>query len=235
MYLEGVATPGELPIAMYAVKSQQFRWNKGGAETAVKLFGRVWHADGSLTFKLHAFFHLFNSSVFVGVLLAALLSVPVLFIKSSHPEINWLFDLGIIFLLGFFSISFFYWVATKQVYDNPIRIFLRRFPSFLIVSMGLSLHNGWAVIQGLFGKKSPFVRTPKFNVLSQQGDWRNNAYFKPSISVITILEGFLCLYFLFGIATGIYLHDTVLIFFHVMLALGFGSVFCYSLTSLRHA
>jgi cellulose synthase/poly-beta-1,6-N-acetylglucosamine synthase-like glycosyltransferase len=235
MYLESVATPGELPIVMHAVKSQQFRWNKGGAETARKLFTRVLRGNGSLTSKIHAFFHLFNSSVFVGVLVAAILSVPVLFIKSAHPEIEWLFDLGVLFLLGFFSISIFYWIATKQVYENAVYTFLRRFPSFLIVSMGLSLHNGWAVLQGLSGRKSPFVRTPKFNVLSRQGDWRNNVYLKPSVGVITILEGILCLYFLFGIATGIYLRDSVLMFFHVMLAIGFGSVFFYSFTSLRNA
>ena len=29
-YLEGVETPAELPVAISAARSQQFRWNKGG-------------------------------------------------------------------------------------------------------------------------------------------------------------------------------------------------------------
>lgn len=36
-YVESIASPAELPTDMNAVKSQQFRWNKGGAETAKKL------------------------------------------------------------------------------------------------------------------------------------------------------------------------------------------------------
>ena len=234
-YLEDVSTPGELPVMMQAVKTQQFRWNKGGAETARKLFGSVLQSNASLVHKSHAFFHLFNSSVFVGVLTAAILSVPMLYIKTRHPEIKWLFDLGVVFLIGFFSISLFYWVATKQFYNNPLKIFFSRFPSFLIVSMGLSLHNGLAVVEGLLGIKTPFIRTPKFNIHRKGDSWRNNVYFKPTLSMLTILEGILCLYFLFGIAAGIYLHDNVLIIFHIMLALGFGSVVYYSVKPLTHA
>lgn len=233
-YLEDVSTIGELPVIMQAIKTQQFRWNKGGAETARKLFGRVLLSDISLTHKTHAFFHLFNSSVFVGVLIAALLSVPMLYIKTKNPGITWLFDLGVIFLFGFLSISLFYWIATKQFYKHPLKIFFQRFPGFLIVSMGLSLHNGLAVLEGLFGIKTPFVRTPKFNIQQKGDSWRNNVYFKPTLDVITILEGLLCLYFVFGIAAGIYLHDNILMAFHIMLVLGFGSVFYYSVKPFTH-
>jgi cellulose synthase/poly-beta-1,6-N-acetylglucosamine synthase-like glycosyltransferase len=233
-YLEDVTTPGELPIVMQAIKSQQFRWNKGGAETAKKLFGRVLRSRNSFIHKVHAFFHLFNSSVFVGVFVAALLSIPMLFIKKRHPEISWLFDLGIVFLFGFLSISIFYWVATKQFYDRPMNTFLRRFPSFLVVSMGLSLHNAVAVIEGLLGIKTPFIRTPKFNIQRKNERW-SSEYFKPSLSIITLLEGILCLYFIFGIATGIVMHDNILMIFHVMLVFGFGIVFFHSINSFRHA
>ena len=41
VYKEDVESPAELPIIMPAIKSQQFRWNKGGAETARKNFGKV--------------------------------------------------------------------------------------------------------------------------------------------------------------------------------------------------
>jgi cellulose synthase/poly-beta-1,6-N-acetylglucosamine synthase-like glycosyltransferase len=233
-YLEDVTTPGELPIVMQAIKSQQFRWNKGGAETAKKLFGRVLRSRNSFIHKVHAFFHLFNSSVFVGVFVAALLSIPMLFIKERHPETSWLFDLGIVFLFGFLSISIFYWVATKQFYDRPMNTFLRRFPSFLVVSMGLSLHNAVAVIEGLLGIKTPFIRTPKFNIQRKNERW-SSEYFKPSLSIITLLEGILCLYFIFGIATGIVMHDNILMIFHVMLVFGFGIVFFHSINSFRHA
>jgi len=229
VYLENVETPGELPVIMPAIKSQQYRWNKGAAETARKNFGNVLRSDFSVKNKVHAFFHLFNSSVFVCLLIAAILSIPMLYIKHNHPEIEWLFDLGIIFLCGFLSITLFYWVATKRFYPTRAgKTFLYLYPRFIIVSMGLSLHNGLAVIEGLLGRKTPFIRTPKFNLSEKRKSWKGNVYVKTAISPQTILEGLLCLYFIGGIAAGIMLRDGGLLIFHAMLALGFGAVFYYS-------
>jgi cellulose synthase/poly-beta-1,6-N-acetylglucosamine synthase-like glycosyltransferase len=233
-YLEEIATPGELPVIMPAIKAQQYRWNKGGAETARKVFAEVITSDLKNVNKVHAFFHLFNSSVFLSVLLAALLSVPVLFIKKNHPEINWIFTLGNIFLVGFMSVSIFYWIATKQFNEHSGKTFFNLFPSFLMVSMGLSLHNGLAVIEGLLGFKTPFVRTPKFNIRKKGDPWKDNVYVHPRLNLITVLEGLLCLYFVAAIALGIYLHVGILIFFHAMLAIGFGCVFYYSIKPLAN-
>ena len=229
VYLENVECPGELPVIMTAIKSQQYRWNKGAAETARKNFGKVLLSGFSWKNKMHAFFHLFNSSVFVCLLVAAILSIPMLFIKHNHLEIEWLFDLGVVFIIGFLSITLFYWVATKRFYPEQAgKTFLSLYPRFLIVSMGLSLHNGLAVMEGLTGRKTPFIRTPKFNLSEKQKSWKNNVYVKNSITAQTIGEGLLCLYFLGGIAAGIVLRDGGLIFFHAMLAMGFGAVFYYS-------
>ncbi len=228
-YLEEVETKGELPVIMPAIKSQQYRWNKGAAETARKNFGKVLRSSLPLKNKIHAFFHLFNSSVFICLLIAAMLSIPMLYIKHQHPEIEWLFNLGIVFLAGFLSITLFYWVATKRF--NPTNrkaIFWSLYPRFLIVSMGLPLHNGLAVAEGLIGRRTPFIRTPKFNVTLKGDSWKDNSYIKTKINWLTILEGILCLYFLFGIAAGVFLRDGGLIFFHAMLAMGFGGVFYYS-------
>lgn len=228
-YLEEVETPGELPVIMSAIKSQQYRWNKGGAETAKKVFGQVLRAPLSLTNKIHAFFHLFNSSVFVCLLIASILSIPMLYIKQVHPSVSWVFDMGVVFIFGFLSITIFYWVAAKQIdRETYSKSFIALYPRFLIISMGLSLHNGIAVFEGLIGRKSPFVRTPKFNVTLKGDSWRNNSYIKLNVGGLTIVEGLLCIYFLVGIVAGIYWNDFALIFFHVMLSLGFGAVFYYS-------
>jgi hypothetical protein len=101
--------------------------------------------------------------------------------------------------------------------------------------MGLSLHNGLAVLEGLLGRKTPFIRTPKFNVTVKGESWKYNSYIKTKINLLTLLEGLLCLYFVFGIVAGILLKDGGLIFFHVMLALGFGGVFYYSVKPALNA
>ena len=228
-YLEAVEAPAELPILMSAVKSQQYRWNKGAAETARKNLGQVLRSGIGLENKVHAVFHLFNSSIFVCLLLAAVLSIPMLYIKFRNPEFNILFNLGSIFLLGFFSIGYFYWVAAKSLApDKTLKYFAKTFPLFLTVSMGLSLHNALAVVEGLSGHKTPFIRTPKFNVTDRRKKWKGNIYIKNKVNLMTIIEGALSIYFIFGMAAGIHLLDFGLILFHLMLAAGFGIVFYFS-------
>ncbi len=234
-YLEDVETPGELPIIMPAIKSQQYRWNKGAAETARKIFGSILKSSLSVKNKIHAFFHLFNSSVFVGLLIASVLSIPMLYIKHNQPALEILFDVGIVFMIGFLCISYFYWVATKQFnLGNSVKQFASLYPRFLIVSMGLSLHNGLAVVEGLMGRKTPFIRTPKFNLTTSDHSWKKNSYVQVNITLLTIMEGLFCLYFIFGLVAGWMLNDKGLMIFHAMLALGFGSVFIYSVKPALH-
>ena len=234
-YLEDVITPGELPVLMPVIKLQQYRWNKGAAETARKLIGKILRSDLSITQKIHGFLHLCNSSVFVALLLAAVLSVPMLYVKNSYPSIHFLFNLGAIFLLGFLSVAIFYWTATQRFYDKPKRKFVVLFPAFLIVSMGLSLHNGLAVIEGWLGIKSPFMRTPKFNIVGKRDPWLNNTYLNTKVNLITIMEGVLCICFIFAVIKGLQMNDTTLVLFHTMLALGFGTVFLLSLKPWANA
>ena len=235
-YLEDVVSPAELPVIMPAIKSQQYRWNKGAAETARKNLGKVLKSEIHLSSKIHALFHLFNSSVFVSLLVASLLSIPMLYIKEANPKFSLLFDLGSIFLIGFFSIAFFYWIATKNtVKEKSRKHYFSTFPVFLTVSMGLSLHNAFAVIEGLLGFKSDFIRTPKFNIIRKNDRWEDNIYIKPQLSIMSIFEMLLGIYFLFGIALGIYLHDWGLMIFHVMLTLGFFIVFYHSVRPIVHA
>ena len=235
-YLEDVVAPAELPVLMPAIKSQQFRWNKGAAETARKNLWNVFKTKISFTSKIHAVFHLFNSSVFLFLLSASIMSIPMLYVKFKNPEFEILFDIGSVFLIGFFSITFFYWVAAKKI--KPVgtaRYFLSTYPMFLTVSMGLSLHNAYAVLEGLLGFKSDFIRTPKFNIKARGDAWKDNKYIKPQLSFLTLLEGVLGLYFIFGIGVGFFLQDYGLMIFHVMLALGFSCVFYYSIRPIRYA
>ncbi|MGC1242476.1 MAG: cellulose synthase family protein [Chryseosolibacter sp.] len=235
LYLEDVVTPGELPVVMPVIKLQQYRWNKGGAETARKLIGRLMKSKLSIVQKLHGFLHLFNSSVFVALLMAAVLSLPMLNIKNTDPRIHFLFSLGGVFLIGFLSVAVFYWTSTQRFYTHPFKKFIVLFPAFLIISMGLSLHNGLAVIEGWLGIKTPFMRTPKFNIVGKRDTWVNNTYLNSNLNMITVMEGFLSVCFIFAIVRAIQTNDTSLVVFHVMLALGFGTVFLLSLKPWANA
>ena len=238
LYLEEVESPAELPVLMPAIKSQQFRWNKGAAECARKHAAQMMSGSASRPLRwwnrLHALFHLFNSSVFLFLLLAALLSVPMLFIKEANPQYEWIFHLGGIFILGFFSIGFFYWIATRRVIrEQTLRYYAVHYPLFLIISMGLSLHNAVAVAEGLLGFKSPFLRTPKFNVTNAREKLRKNVYVQAKLSPMVLLELLLASYFAYGIYAGVRMGDFGLLLFHGMLFLGFSAVAFYSLRQVR--
>ena len=101
--------------------------------------------------------------------------------------------------------------------------------------MGFSLHNSIAVIEGHVGKKSEFIRTPKFNIKSFKDNWKNNKYLKKSLSKNVVLEGILMLYFAFGLYSAFIVGDQGgdfgLFPFHLMLCIGFGYVFFKSLSS----
>lgn len=228
-YLEDILSPSELPVIMSAVKTQQFRWTKGGAETAKKNLGKVLKANLKFGNKIHAFFHLTNSANFLMLLIASIVSIPLLYVKYKNPEFKLFFDFGSVFLIGFLSISYFYWIANRFNPESSKRKFFKYFPLFIVFSMGFTLNNSLAVIEGLLGMKTQFVRTPKFNIIGINGTWKDNIYLNNKLSWITLLEGLLSIYFFAGIIIGFVIGDYGLLLFHLMLAMGYASIFYYSI------
>lgn len=238
-YLEQVGSPAELPAEINSLKSQQFRWMKGGAETARKMLPTVWRSSKLTAWqKLQTTSHLLSSSVFLFVFITGIFSVPLLFLLGTLMDLGFDSSYFAVFFVGLMSISAVYYVANVQVipradsYAKNVFKFLVLFPLFLALSMGLSLHNSVAVVQGFLGKKSPFVRTPKFNIKGLRDSFNRNKYVIRKISWTTIFEGLLTLYFAGAVVSAIVLDNTVFILFHLMLALGYGTIFYYSLRHL---
>jgi len=234
-YLEQVETPAELPVVISAARSQQFRWNKGAAENFKKLFKKVAkNKDLSFKTKVHSFFHLLNSSMFLIILLVSLLSLPILFIKSNNPAYNWYFHLMSFFALS--TVIFFscYWTSFKRLHGSGTKNFFKFFKLFITffsVAMGFSVHNSVAVLEGHLGKKSEFIRTPKFNLNNLSDGWKDNKYINKNISSNTIFEVLLMLYFGYALYTGYAINEYGFFIFHAMLFFGFGFVSLKSLTA----
>ena len=234
-YLEQVETPAELPVIISATRSQQFRWSKGPAENFKKTFKAVV-ANKALPFstKVQSLFHLLNSTMFVLVLLTGLLSVPLLYIKNNNPLFSWYFNVLAFFALGSLIFYISYWVSYKQIHGGGIKNFTKYtclFITFFSIAMGFSMHNTIAVIEGHMGKRSEFVRTPKFNLKAIGNSWRENKYIAKNISTTTIMEALLMGYFGFGLYSAYLLDDYGLLFYHSMLFFGFSFVFFKSVTS----
>ena len=237
-YLENVQTPAELPVVISAARSQQFRWNKGGAENFKKMLWRILKSDTiSAKTKVHSILHLLNSTMFLSVFLVAVLSVPMLYIKNEYSHLKPYFYVMSFFVLS--TVIFFvcYWTMYKNSNGGGLKNFLNyiiMFFTFFSIAMGFSLHNTIAVLEGHLGKKSEFIRTPKFNIKKYADNWKNNKYMKKTVSIHVIFEGLLVLYFAFGMYSAFTVGDQGgdfgLFPFHLMLFLGFGYVFVKSVS-----
>lgn len=231
-FLEELGSPAELPAEMNSFKSQQFRWSKGGAETARKMLPIVWRSHLTWRQKLHATLHLTGSSVFIFVFLAAVLSVPLSYVWPVAAAM-YLFPVTV---WGMVAIVLLYYethvrsAMERHGYLRRLFKFLVLFPTFLTLTMGLSLHNTIAVLQGYWGRKTAFVRTPKFNIQRLGDSFRAHKYLSHKLPGSTIAEAILALYFLAATTLGV-MYASPLLVYHGMLALGFGYVSFYS---LRH-
>jgi len=238
-YLEDVETPAELPVVISAARSQQFRWNKGGAENFKKMKWRVLKSKNiSTKTKIHGLLHLLNSTMFLNILLVAILSIPMLYIKNEYAHLKTYFIVMSFFVISTLIFFICYWVMYKNIYGGGVKNFVNYIAMFFVffsIAMGFSLHNTIAVIEGHIGKKSEFVRTPKFNISKFKDNLKTNQYIKKTVSINVIFEGLLMAYFGFGMYSAFIVGnqggDFGLFPFHLMLFLGFGFVFIKSLVS----
>ncbi len=231
-YIESLASPAELPVEMNGLKSQQFRWMKGGAECARKLIARVWRSNLKINQKIHASLHLLSSSIFLMVFIAGLFSVPLIFFFDlDDQQTRWM---GI-FIISWGSIFLVYFVANFNRRTNPdSRLadyfkFIYRFPMFLSLSMGLSYHNSIAVLEGFTGKVTAFIRTPKYNIVDNKDSFQKLSYHSSQLSVTTKIELLLAIYYLTGIILGFLLHNYSYIVFHFLLFIGYSLIAWYSI------
>jgi len=238
-YLEDVETPAELPIVISAARSQQFRWNKGGAENFRKMMGRVIKSKNiTAKTKVHGLLHLLNSTMFLNVLIVGVLSIPMLYIKNEYAHLRPYFYVMSFFVMSTIIFFICYWFMYKNIYGSGFKNFIKYIGMFFVffsIAMGFSLHNSIAVLEGHWGKKSEFVRTPKFNISKYKDNWKNNKYMKRTLSIHVIFEGVLMLYFGFGMYSAFIVGnqggDFGLFPFHLMLFVGFGYVFFKSIAS----
>ena len=188
VYLKDVKAPAELPVDMNAFKSQQHRWAKGGVQTAIKLIPRILsRKDLPFKIKSEAFFHLFGNISYVLLLILLLLMFPMgYFWESVGWEKMVVFNL---FAISAGTLSFFrfYVITVKEVHGKDWLKYLKYVPAAISVGVGMAVNNSKAVLDALLGKRSEFVRTPKFAVTTKEDTWRKRHY-ASSKGITAIIE-----------------------------------------------
>ena len=160
VYAPQLSAPAELPSEMNSFKGQQYRWAKGSVQTARKLLGTILRAPVSHKVKTEAVFHLTNNIAYVFLLLLTVLQLPNMWVRRGmeHPELLML-DLPL-FLATCGSVATFYVVSHRELYGGRWEA-IKRLPAMMALGIGLSINNGRAALEGLFGADVEFVRTPK--------------------------------------------------------------------------
>jgi cellulose synthase/poly-beta-1,6-N-acetylglucosamine synthase-like glycosyltransferase len=227
VYDKNIEVPAQLPSAVEAFKIQQFRWTKGIAQTAVKTLRTVFNQPVSFAKKLHSTFHLLGSFTFVCLFINAILTIPLLILRNRFPQFVQLTDYTAIGALNLAALGYLYYKSCAAGGNNK-RHFLVNYPIFIVVYLAMSAQNSIAVLQGLFGVQSPFVRTPKFDHNSSA-----NQYLKPKINWVTVLEISLLAYFIYGISLSIFYRDFFMMLFFMMISAGLIVLLYHSLKNVQ--
>jgi cellulose synthase/poly-beta-1,6-N-acetylglucosamine synthase-like glycosyltransferase len=200
VYLVDEDVPAELPVEIEAFKSQQRRWAKGLVQVGLKMMKRILRDPRlPLRVKLEQFFRLTGNLAAPLVIVLALINLPVLIVRYNQGLFH-LFVLDVpILTFSTLSVVAFYVVAQWHLHPNSWKSSWKYLP--LVMSMGIALtfSNARAVLEALFGVKTPFVRTPKYRIeRSDDTTWLKKIYVPRRISV-PILELLFTFYFAFTI------------------------------------
>jgi hypothetical protein len=103
-------------------------------------------------------------------------------------------------------------------------------PVFVAGSMGMAVNNTRAIVEGLAGLKSPFVRTPKYSSTGvSDGRWWKSSYAgSRSLSAEVFLEAFMAIYSILGLIAIVSVGQWAAVPFQLLFAIGFGVMAMYS-------
>jgi cellulose synthase/poly-beta-1,6-N-acetylglucosamine synthase-like glycosyltransferase len=160
-YLPDLLVPAELPTTYSAFKSQQYRWAKGSIQTARKMLPRVWQAPLPFFTKLQATVHLTHYSLHLQMTVLALLVLPLMLAYRDGIELYRSVVFLCLLVPAALGPSLGYVVCQYYGHPEDWKSRVLRLPFLLVVGFGICLSNGKAVLEGLFGNDSTFIRTPK--------------------------------------------------------------------------
>ncbi len=194
VFVQDAVAPAELPVEMGAFKSQQHRWAQGSVQTAVKLLPGILRSSLPLHVKVEAIFHLTaNAGYILMVVLALVIGPAVWYRRGTGARELALVDLPLI-ATSLVSIAAFYLVSQREAYGTW-RDALRYVPVLMAVGVGISINNARAVVAGLGGRETEFLRTPKYALGSAESSALSTRRYRARPGVDTWIELTLGLYF----------------------------------------
>jgi cellulose synthase/poly-beta-1,6-N-acetylglucosamine synthase-like glycosyltransferase len=230
-YLQHVECPAELPIEMTAFKTQQARWSKGLIQTSKKILPQVFRrSDVSFHKKLETFYHLTANISYPLMVLLSILLMPAMIIRFYQGWFQMLYIDLPLFLASTCSVSSFYLISQKELYPGKWYRSLLYLPFVLALGgIGLTLTNARAVMEALFGIKSPFKRTPKYRV-EKRGEKSQAAKYRKRLGLLPVVDILISAYFAMTIWYAILNANYITIPFLFLFMFGYGYTAVLSVT-----
>ncbi|MFH8249426.1 glycosyltransferase [Microbacterium sp. B2969] len=227
VYLDDVVVPSELPADMGALRTQQHRWIKGGAQNARLHLGAVLRHPSPTHVRWHAAMHLLSGSVY-GVILAMLaLSVPLAMLKNTAISVEYV-DWGMPFIVATLALGGALAVANEPKGWRGWLRFGALLPAFLVFTMGLAVHNGLAAVAGWIGAPGgEFVRTAK----AGGGRWQTTAYAARSVDHRVVRELLFAAWLAVGLAVAVWRREGAFVPLQLM---ALGGIAWVVVSSIRH-
>jgi hypothetical protein len=120
------------------------------------------------------------------IVLSTLL-MPAMIIRSwQGPLQMFLIDLPL-FMASTMSVSTFYLVSQKELHPKTWYKTFLYVPFLMSLGVGLTITNTKAVLEALFGIKSAFARTPKYNV-ARKGEVSQARKYRKRLGIIPWIE-----------------------------------------------
>jgi mono/diheme cytochrome c family protein len=175
VYRPEIVCPAELPVVVTGFKSQQRRWAKGSIQTARKLLPAVVRAPLPLWIKYQAFVHLTYYVIHPLMLANVALLLPLRLggvVDGGEPmRLAAVVILAVTTLGPLTLLVYGQWALDPRWWRRAWQL-----PSILVLGVGVALSTSIAVVEGFFGKRREFVRTPKFGIERRTGSWRHKSY-----------------------------------------------------------
>ncbi|MCB2154924.1 glycosyltransferase [bacterium] len=171
VYRDDVEAPAELPADLRAFRSQQHRWAKGSMETSRKLLPTILRAPIAWPLKLEAAIHLLGNVANLLLLVLALLLFRVFLLRELNNLALLLWTDLLIFLPATVIFAAYFARAARMNGTSWLRAIGLSLAA-MAIGIGMSLNNACAVIHGLTGRRTPFVRTPKRGMIAQGTTWK---------------------------------------------------------------
>ncbi|MGE5224184.1 MAG: glycosyltransferase [Omnitrophica WOR_2 bacterium] len=187
VYLPELVVPAELPVSFNAYRRQQHRWARGSLECALRLIPRVWASPLPVVKKIEASLHLSGYGIHLLLFALAVLYPFVILLARSYPVMSNLFGLSVLFSLTGFAPTIFFITAQKQLGRN----WLHLLPAILFMTAlgsGMMVNTARAFGQILLGRAAVFERTPKYGIVKEHQDWKQQKRYHLSVDSIVIAE-----------------------------------------------